>query len=185
MSEVLTFITGNSHKAEQLAAHLDYPVIQQNLDIPEIQSPTLDPIEIVEAKARAAFEKLGRTVLVEDSSISFTALGKLPGPYIKAFLRELGPAGLCRILDGFDTREALVETRFAICSKAGLRIFNSSMQCTVADNPRGEEGMGTDSILIPEGWHKTWGEMTKNEQLRSSVRLVAIAKLREYLTTSH
>jgi len=181
MPEPIIFITGNAHKAEQLTEHLDHPVNQQDLDIPEIQSPTLDSTEIVTAKARAAFERVGRTVLVEDTSICFVALGRLPGPYIKAFLHELGPDGLCRLLDGYDTREAVVETRFALCGQSGVTMFAAAMPCTVAAAPRGETGMGTDSILIPQGWDKTWGEMTKQEQVKSSVRLQAIAKLRGHL----
>jgi non-canonical purine NTP pyrophosphatase (RdgB/HAM1 family) len=182
MSEAITFITGNPHKAEQLAEHLGFPVTNQSIDVPEIQSPTLDPAEVVTAKAEAAFKILGRPALVEDTSIRFKALGRLPGPYIKAFLTELGPDGICRLLDSFDTREAVVTTQFALGDKAGVKLFVANMACTVSEAPRGDAGIGTDSILIPEGWTKTWGEMTKEEQAQSSVRLQAIAKLREYLT---
>jgi len=181
MPNPITFITGNTHKAEQLSEHLGYPVLQQDLDIPEIQSPTLDPVEIVTAKALTAFEKLGRTVLVEDTSIRFVALGRLPGPYIKAFLQELGPEGLCQLLNSYDDREAVVETQFALCDHTGVKLFTAQMSCMVATKPRGDSGMGTDSILIPQGWDKTWGEMTKSEHVESSTRLVAIAKLRKYL----
>ena len=180
MAKELRFITGNVHKAEQLTEYLDYPVSLQKLDIVEIQS--LNPEEVVIAKATAAYERVGLPVLVEDTSIRFTALGRLPGPYIKAFVEELGPEGLCRLLDTYDSRAAVVETWFAICDENGVETFAANMNCIVAVEPKGEAGIGTDSILIPEGWQKTWGEMTKEEQVRSSVRLQAISKLREYLT---
>ncbi len=179
MYESITFITGNPHKAEQLEENLGFPVQSRAVDIAEIQS--LDPAEVAEAKVRAAYEELGIPVLVEDTSIRFTALGKLPGPYIKAFIEELGAAGICRLLDGYDNREATVETQFALFDGKELRFFRSSMPCTVANQPRGVDGMGTDSILIPEGSTKTWGEMDKKEQTRTSVRMIAIGKLAEYL----
>jgi len=32
-------------------------------------------------------------VIVEDTCLCFTALGDLPGPYVKWFLKKLGPEG--------------------------------------------------------------------------------------------
>src|SRR5688572_11256576 len=94
----LTFITGNPAKAEQLRRHLEYPVEHQKLDLHEIQS--LDLREIVEHKAKDAFRQVGKPVLVEDTSLIFHALGRLPGPLIRWFLEELGNPGLCKLLDG-------------------------------------------------------------------------------------
>lgn len=51
-------------------------VLHEKIDQGEIQS--LDLREIVEHKARQAYEKLHKPVLVEDTSLMFTALGKLP-----------------------------------------------------------------------------------------------------------
>ena len=79
----VTFITGNRIKAEHLARHLDYPINHQSIDLDEIQS--LDPNEIVTHKVRQAYSLIKRPVLVEDVSLIFNALGKLPGPFIKWF----------------------------------------------------------------------------------------------------
>lgn len=80
----ITFITSHAKKAEELSWHLSYPVIHRKLDLPEIQS--LDPDTIVHFKAQEAYRVLRRPVLVEDFSLRFGALGKLPGPLIKWFL---------------------------------------------------------------------------------------------------
>jgi inosine/xanthosine triphosphate pyrophosphatase family protein len=48
--------------------------------------------------------------LVEDVSLRFTALGGLPGPFVKFFVDA--PDGLekmCRMLDAFESREARAE----------------------------------------------------------------------------
>lgn len=87
----ITFITGNVSKAEQLARHLDYPVSHEKLDLPEIQS--LDLNEIIEQKAKEAYTKIRKPILVEDTSLIFLALGRLPGPLIKWFLTELDNNG--------------------------------------------------------------------------------------------
>lgn len=40
------------------------------------------------------------TVLVEDTSLCFNALGGLPGAYVKWFLEEIGTSGLYKLLEG-------------------------------------------------------------------------------------
>jgi len=110
--ESLTFITGNTAKAEQLARHLEYPVTHQKLDLPEIQS--LDLKEIVEHKAKEAYKQIKKPVLVEDTSLTFSVLGKLPGPLIKWFLTELDNAGLCRCWTAIQI-EALMQKSVSVC----------------------------------------------------------------------
>ena len=51
-------------------------VLHEKIDLDEIQS--LDLREIVEHKVRQAYEKIKKPVLVEDTSLRFEALGKLP-----------------------------------------------------------------------------------------------------------
>jgi len=175
----LTFITGNPSKAEQLARHLDYSVAHQKLDLPEIQS--LDLKEIVEHKAKEAYKQIKKPVLVEDTSLVFSALGKLPGPLIKWFLTELDNAGLCKMLDGYTDRSAHAEVCFGLYDGQELQIFDGGVKGTVAESPRGERGFGWNPIFIPEGSTKTWGEMTPEEQKETSMRRIALKKLEAFL----
>ena len=50
------------------------------------------------AKCRLAAQYTKGPVLVEDTSLCFTALQGLPGPYIKHFLDGLGNEGLYKLL---------------------------------------------------------------------------------------
>lgn len=72
----VTFITGNPHKAEKLREYLNFPLMHQKIDLDEIQS--LDLYEIVEHKVRQAYNIIQSPVLVEDVSLEFSALGRLP-----------------------------------------------------------------------------------------------------------
>jgi XTP/dITP diphosphohydrolase len=58
------------------------------------------------------------------------------------------------------------------------------MRGEISQFPRGENGFGLDSIFVPEGYTKTWGEMTEEEQNQTSVRKLALKKLQEYLRVS-
>ncbi len=178
----ITFITGNPSKAEQLGRHLDHPVAHRKLDLPEIQS--LDLLEIVEYKAKEAYKQAGGLVLVEDTSLTFKALGKLPGPLIKWFLIELDNAGLCKILDSYEDRSALAAVCFGLYDGKELKIFEGEAPGTIATTPRGERGFGWDPVFIPEGYTKTWGEMDTEEQKDTSMRRIALKKLEAYLKAS-
>lgn len=61
-----------------------------NIDLPEYQGSVE---EIAESKCKFALEQVKGPVLVEDTGLGFDALKGLPGPYIKWFLKALGPAG--------------------------------------------------------------------------------------------
>lgn len=175
----ITFVTGNPKKAEQLGYHLDMPVQHRKLDIPEIQS--LDLEEVVTRKAREAYKRIGSPVLVEDTSLRFSALGKLPGPLIKWFLTELKNDGLCKLLDPYADRSALAEVKFALFDGETMHVFSGEMPGTIAEQPLGEDGFGWDPIFMPKGYTKTWGQMDAEEQKETSMRRIALKKLEEYL----
>lgn len=83
----ITFITGNQKKADYLARYLGFPIEHIKLDLDEIQS--LELKEIVEHKVKKAYAKIKKPVIVEDASLEFTSLGRLPGPFIKFFIEEM------------------------------------------------------------------------------------------------
>ncbi len=177
----ITFITGNAAKAEQLGRHLNLPVSHQKIDLAEVQS--LDVREIVEHKAKEAYKQVGKTVLVEDTSLTFSALGRLPGPLIKWFLTELDNAGLCKILDSYSSREAVAEVCFGLYGGKGGPRVEGKVRGPRAGKPRGEKGFGWDPVFIPEGHDKTWGEMDAEEQKETSMRRIALKKLESFINS--
>jgi len=175
----LTYITGHSKKANEIARYLNTKVKHHKLDLPEVQS--LDPVEVVTLKAQEAYRQLACPVLVEDYSMRFEALGKLPGPLIKWFLEELQPDGLCKLLDGYESSRATAQTCFGFCDESGVQVFIGEITGTITARPRGEYGYGTDAIFIPDGQSKTWGEMNSQEKITYSLRRIGLEKLEAYL----
>lgn len=175
----LTFITGNPGKAKYLSDYFHIPVSHQKLDLDEIQS--LDLGEIVEDKARRAYEILGSPVIVEDVSLIFIGMKKLPGPLIKWFLETLDNEGLVRLADSLDTRDAFAEVQFALCGENGVHAFAGSMEGKIADSPRGEMGFGWDPIFMPKSHNKTWAEMSDDEKHATSMRKIALEKMADFL----
>lgn len=180
MREV-TFITGNQHKADQLVAWLGMPIEHQKVEIDEIQS--LDLMTVVADKVKRAYDVVRKPVLVEDVALTFTALGALPGPLIKWFVTP-GVETLCRILDGYTDRTAVVTILYGIFDGVELRTFEGSTAGTIADQPRGIHGFGFDPVFINEGQPYTRSEMDEATYAETSHRKQAIQKLREYLQAS-
>jgi inosine triphosphate pyrophosphatase len=172
------FITGNQGKADQLAQWLGLPVEHQKLDLDEIQS--LDLTEVVEHKVRQAYALAKRPVLVEDVSVVCTAMGRLPGTFIKWFIQELGNDGICKFVDGLEHRGAIVSICYGLYDGRDVQFFQSSVEGQIAPEPRGE-AWGWNPIFIPAGHTKTYAEMTPEEVKPVSMRAQAIAKLQEYL----
>jgi non-canonical purine NTP pyrophosphatase (RdgB/HAM1 family) len=175
----IIFITGNPNKAEYLSRNLGIEIAHQKLDLPELQS--LDTEEIVTAKAKSAYEQIGSPVLVEDVSLVFHALGRLPGPFIKWFESELNMEQLCRLVDPFDDRSATARVTYCLYGGAGPQLFPGEMHGYLADHPRGTRGWGFDVIFIHEGMDRTRAELSQEEYDRLSYRHQPIAELRRFL----
>ena len=66
-------------------------IVSKDIDLPEYQG---EPDDIARQKCEEATKHVSGPVLIEDTSLCFNALGGLPGPYIKWFLKNLGPEGV-------------------------------------------------------------------------------------------
>jgi inosine triphosphate pyrophosphatase len=174
----VTFITGNKNKADYLAEYLGFPVEHIKLDLDEIQS--LDLREVVKHKVRQAYNEVNGPVLVEDVSLRFTALGGLPGTFIKWFLNELGLEGLCRLVDGKD-RTAVASCVFGYYDGETEKYFESSLNGTVSEHPTGDGGFGWDQIFIPEGYKVTRAELSKEDDAKTYLQIKPFAELKSYL----
>jgi non-canonical purine NTP pyrophosphatase (RdgB/HAM1 family) len=181
MLDLLTFVTSNPGKARQLSQYLNFPVLHKNIDLTEIQS--LDLTAIIEHKASEAYRHVLSPILVEDTSLQFLALGKLPGPFIKWFLAELGTDGLCKLLDGYTDRSAVASVQLCLYNGQSFQVFTGTREGSISLTPRGSNGFGWDPIFIPNEHHKTWGEMTDRENQETSMRTIALKKLSNYLKT--
>ena len=65
--------------------------MSRDIDLPEFQG---EPDEISRAKCLEAAKRVNGAVMTEDTCLCFNALGGMPGPYVKWFLKAVGPPGL-------------------------------------------------------------------------------------------
>ncbi len=138
------------------------------LDLPEPQ--TLDPSEVVEAKARAAYARLKRPVVVEDSGLAIRAWGGFPGALVKWLEKSAGAAAIGRMMSGFADRSATATCAIAYFDGKRLIRARGESSGSVAAAPRGRGGFGWDCVFVPEGGRRTFGQMRPEEKDRVSHR---------------
>eukprot|EP00181_Compsopogon_caeruleus_P003484 CAMPEP_0184680878 /NCGR_PEP_ID=MMETSP0312-20130426/3807_1 /TAXON_ID=31354 /ORGANISM="Compsopogon coeruleus, Strain SAG 36.94" /LENGTH=226 /DNA_ID=CAMNT_0027131307 /DNA_START=150 /DNA_END=830 /DNA_ORIENTATION=- len=202
---VITFVTGNQKKLDEVVAILassaaaetvgspevegfPFVLVARKVELPELQG---EPEDIAREKCRLAAREVGGPVLVEDTSLCFNALGGMPGPYIKWFLDKVGLDGLPCMLKGFDDDSAYAQCIFAFSGFGPVAVEGSTPMVFVGRTPgrivppRGPRNFGWDPVFIPDGFDQTYAEMDLVVKNSISHRSRALAKLREYLVRSH
>jgi non-canonical purine NTP pyrophosphatase (RdgB/HAM1 family) len=182
MKKEIYFITGNREKYQEarlIIPHLKNIVI----DLPEIQE--LDPQIIIKEKLIRAKEHLESSIVVEDVSLFFKCLGKLPGPLIKWFLNEMGPIRLFDLCARYgEFRAEAVLTLGYISTLNNIYFFNNSIEGQIVQ-PRGKQGFGWDSIFKPKNHDKTFAEMNKKEKNVISMRGFVFKKLKSFISVEN
>ena len=181
-SKTITFVTGNPNKLEEfraiLGSQFPHRVVSQRIDLPEYQGTSSD---VTSEKCREAARRLGGPVIVEDTSLCLSALGGLPGPYIKWFVDKVGPEGIHRMLIGFEDKSATAMCIFAYTEgvDAEIHLFEGRMEGTIVE-PRGSRHYAWDPCFVPEGYQVSYAEMEKEAKNSISHYRRAIEKIRTF-----
>ncbi len=177
----ITFITGNQHKADYMAKYLGFPVKHVKIDLDELQS--LELKEIVEHKVKQAYGIIQSPVIVEDVSLEFEALGKLPGPFIRFFVDTVPFENICAMLNSL-SRKATARCMFGYYDGDILEFFEGRMDGEIALKPAGSGGYGWDKIFIPQGYGVTRAELSEEDNKKTYLQIKPFAKLKEFLNTA-
>jgi len=180
----ITFVTGNANKLKEVTRILnegDVPfpaeVVNQDIDLPELQGT---PEEVALEKCRMAAKAAGGPVVTEDVSLCYDALGGLPGPYIKWFLKGVQHDGLYKLLAAYDDKSATAICNFAFCAGPGAepKLYSGQTRGKIVE-PRGAKVFGWDCVFEPtEGGGKTYAELDKSVKDAISHRGRALALVR-------
>ena len=174
----LYFITGNKSKFAEVQSILG-DVETLDIDLPEIQE--MDAYKIIKAKLEEAQKHQKGEFIVEDNSLYLEAMGGLPGPFIKWFLKTIQKEGLYKLADTFGNYKAEAKVVIGYSDSFGNVEFFEGVTKGKIVSPRGEGGFGWDAIFQPDGYEKTFGELSTEEKNSFSMRRIAVEKLREYL----
>lgn len=171
------FATQNQNKLREINNILGYELEQISIDLLEPQE--VDVEMVVREKAKDAYLKAGKPVLVEDTGLEFLAWNGLPGALIKWFLGSVGNEGILKMLTGEKNRKVVAKTAAAFFDGNETHIFVGTVSGIVPDTVRGEAGFGWDPIFVPDGFSKSFAEMTAIEKNVISMRKLALEKMKE------
>lgn len=171
------FATKNANKLREVNEILGRNIEQIAVELYEPQG--LDVAEVIREKAEDAFRKTGKFVLVEDTALEFRAWNGLPGALIKWFLETVGNEGLLRMLVGVENRRAVAKTAVGFFDGNKAHVFVGEIEGMIPETIRGSGGFGWDSIFIPDGFNKSFAEMTSEEKNAVSMRRRALERMKE------
>lgn len=184
----LIFVTGNEHKfAEASAIALEHglELIQVRDQLVEIQTASINAI--VYRKAKDAYERLGRPLFVEHTSLHIEFANGFPGGLTSIFLATLGDDKVCELFGRPGRDAAFGQTTVGYCDGRRVHQFSGILKGRIIDAARGArkgwEQFGWSRIFIPEGYSTTLSELGMKEKNKFSMRRVAIIELVSFLAS--
>lgn len=94
-------------------------------------------------------------------------------------MKTIGNDGLVKMANVFGN-DAEARTWIGYIENGKVEFFEGVIRGKIVE-ARGENGFGWDAIFQPEGYEKTFAEMTMEEKNESSMRKMAFQKLKNYL----
>jgi len=152
-------------------------------DIPE----TSDTIEgNALQKARYVFDKYGYYCFSEDTGLEIDALGAAPGVITARYAGEQKDPNanmekVLRELKDNQNRKARFKTVIALSLDNKEYLFEGIVYGHISEEKKGTDGFGYDPIFRPEGYDRTYAEMSLEEKNIMSHRALAVDKLKQFL----
>ena len=185
----LIFATHNNNKVKEVAQILpSYLSMKSLTDIgffDEIEETGKTFEENALLKAKTIFEKTGKHIFADDSGLVIEALNGAPGVYSARYAGtgkdEDNIAKALKELDGKTNRKAYFISIFCLILNGKEYFFEGRIDGTISTEILGENGFGYDPIFIPDGFSKSFAQMSAEEKNAISHRAKAVEKLNNFL----
>ena len=184
----LVFATNNQNKLKEVKSKLKAEIlgladIHCTEDIEET-GKTFEENAFI--KAKYVLDKYGYDCFADDSGLEVEALDGAPGVYSARYAGDHGNAEanmnkLLENLKGIDNRKARFVTVICLINKENTLYFRGEINGTIINEKRGDDGFGYDPIFVPDGFNRTFAEMTLEEKNKMSHRALALEKMTQHL----
>jgi len=185
VARIITFITGNEHKVKEARGIFEKFGIElehTDLGYPELQGSLED---VARYGAEYAASKLKGPVIVEDAGLFIRALNWFPGTYSSFVQETLTNKGILKLMNDVEDRYAEFRSVVGYCTpKSEPEIFLGTVSGHIDHKERGEHGFAYDPLFIPDGFNKTFGELTRSEKNEFSHRRRSLEKFALWLNSS-
>ncbi len=136
-------------------------------------------------KAIAYFRKVNICTIGEDTGLFVETLSGKPGVYSARYGGggdENNRKKLLSELKGKSSREAYFRTVITlVMSEDFFKFFEGKVSGKITEEEIGNKGFGYDPIFLPDGYNKTFGQMSDEEKNSISHRKIALQKVFDYI----
>lgn len=185
----LVFATNNANKLLEVSAVLGDKIKLKSLEdihcVDDIPETGVTFHENALQKSRFIVDKYDMNCFGDDSGLEVEALNNEPGIYSARYSgsrdMEQNMNLLLKKLEGINNRRASFVTVISLILNEKEYFFEGRVYGEIIHAKRGEKGFGYDPVFIPEGYNKTFAEMTDGEKNAISHRAIAVKKLIDFL----
>ncbi len=186
----IIFATNNANKVKEIRHQLgdEFQIISLkeagiDIDIPEPHE-TLE--ENASEKTKTIVALTGQNCFSEDTGLEVDALNGQPGVKSARYAGEgkNGEDNINKLLKNLaihDSRSARFRTVISLWWQQKEYLFEGICEGKIIEERRGVKGFGYDSIFVPNGSLKSFGEMDLEEKEIYSHRARAVEKLAYFL----
>ncbi len=186
----IVFATNNAHKLAEVQAVLGdaYELVTPRMcgveeEIPENQ-PTLEGN--ASEKSHYLRARTGLDCFADDTGLEVEALGGAPGVHSARYASDghdfaANNRLLLRNLEGKANRRARFRTVISLLVGDEEHLFEGIVEGRIVERESGAEGFGYDPLFVPDGYDRTFAEMTPDEKNAVSHRGRAVRKLAAFL----
>lgn len=187
----IVFATHNKNKLKEVQSMLPDSITLLSLDTIECFDEIPETAETLEGnailKANYITEKYGYDCFADDTGLEVEELGGAPGVYSARYAGLENDANanvqkLLKAMYGITNRKAQFRTVIALNLKGKQYLFKGVCKGEIIKNPQGQNGFGYDPIFKPEGFDRSFAEMSLTEKNSVSHRALAIDKLVKFLS---
>jgi XTP/dITP diphosphohydrolase len=137
-------------------------------------------------KARYIFDNFKYNCFGDDSGLEVEALNNAPGVYSARYAGEPkndanNTQKLLKELASKNNRNACFKTVIALIIDGKEQFFEGEIKGRIALQPIGDGGFGYDPVFIPNGYDRTFAQMSLDEKNSISHRAIAVRELVDYL----
>ncbi len=182
----ILFATNNAHKLAEVQAVLGdgfQLLTPRDCGITEEIPETCDTLEgNASQKAHYLYDRTGLDCFADDTGLEVAALGGAPGVHSARYATDghnfiKNNELLLRNLEGVADRRARFRTVIALLLGGQEYQFEGIVEGRIIDHAIGCEGFGYDPLFVPDGFSKTFAEMTPDEKNSISHRGRAVRQL--------
>ncbi len=186
----LCFATNNANKLKEIQALLGEAFQLQSLQETGCTEELPETGLTLEAnsaqKAQYLYDNYQIDCFADDTGLEVEALNGEPGVFSARYAGEPkneqnNIALLLQKLQGLNERKARFRTVITLILAGQTFQFDGIVSGHIIDELRGTNGFGYDPIFVPEGFDKTFAEMTMQEKGQISHRARAFQKLVAFL----